>query len=477
MRRVLLTSVMLASLLFPGRVSANGSYSHVAISQVAFERLPVGELRTTLEAERLAFEAGSAWPDSGYAANDDYGEASHWEPFVNAYVAYLQAQYCATTEPTVTGCDYSSAAAQRSVAFLMGAASHGMADQTYDVTILERAFEVDPGDPGTADTVADYFLVYDQGTVISIDDEIAPYADMVSIMPGVVGGSYTLSLETAEGGMSTMAGVIGLQQALGAGAILSTWEAFPYLGTFIYDDAVPGSVPHLGGVVADYWEALYARLHGEDVVNDDLVIASVPADGAVNFEVDLESTEVLTRLGLHFSEAVRVGDIGDRVTLSPSAGGEAIALRARGAYGGTWRKFVYFEPQTALAYDTEYDVVLDAAGDALTTMSGNSYSGRHMFSFRTRCAPGALDACPPLRADTALPPPWDRDAGAPEPEEDAGAPIAGGGATATAGGGSAEGGGGCATMPSSGAPPAWAWLLFVAGAWIWSRRLRVMRLR
>ena len=123
-------------LCVPAVASANGSYSHVHISQLAADGLPPGELATLLADpdNRAALEAGSMFPDSGYAIEDEYGEIAHWEPFLGALIAQLRATH---------GGDYASPEAQRQVAFALGVASHGIADQTYDTTLLARAYEVD----------------------------------------------------------------------------------------------------------------------------------------------------------------------------------------------------------------------------------------------------------------------------------------------------------------------------------------------
>lgn len=140
----------------PSVASANGAYTHAHISQLAVERLEAGALRDLLVDPAMPpyWQAGSLFPDSGDAVSDDHGELAHWERFLGAYIAWLRARFAG---------DYTSEDARRHVAFLMGIASHGMADQTYDTTLLARAFEVDGPESSEApvDQYADYFIVID----------------------------------------------------------------------------------------------------------------------------------------------------------------------------------------------------------------------------------------------------------------------------------------------------------------------------
>lgn len=66
---------------------------------------------------RTYVQAGSPFPDWGYLCNSPAGEASHWPPFVDAYIAYLNKTYQRGT-----------ASYNKMVAFLFGVTSHIQTD-------------------------------------------------------------------------------------------------------------------------------------------------------------------------------------------------------------------------------------------------------------------------------------------------------------------------------------------------------------
>src|SRR5689334_4321102 len=115
-RRIVLA---LAVLLIPGVAHANGNNTHAWISQHAVEHLPDGDLKELLSRPELqqALINGSVFPDGGYVIDDGYGEIAHWEPFVQAYVEWMQEE---VPHP------YNHGDAALYTAFLMGIASHGM---------------------------------------------------------------------------------------------------------------------------------------------------------------------------------------------------------------------------------------------------------------------------------------------------------------------------------------------------------------
>ena len=102
----------------------NGQSTHAWISQQAVSALAPGELRALMSDPELElyWRNGTMFPDGGYPIGDDYGEIAHWEPFQRAYMAWIQQQF----QPPWTD------EAQRHIAFWLGLASHGMADQTFD---------------------------------------------------------------------------------------------------------------------------------------------------------------------------------------------------------------------------------------------------------------------------------------------------------------------------------------------------------
>ena len=118
------------SLLF-----ANGQSTHCWISEQARDILPNGELSQLLLNidNEIYWRNGSMFPDGGYPQGDKYGEIAHWEPFLMVYMDWIKTEF---TPPY-------SAEAQKHIAFLMGMASHGMADQSFDSMYMSRAWVYD----------------------------------------------------------------------------------------------------------------------------------------------------------------------------------------------------------------------------------------------------------------------------------------------------------------------------------------------
>ena len=202
---------LVVSLLIPGWASvahANGSYSHIHISQLAVEELPPGPIQTLLSDPLYApmMEAGSMFPDSGYAISSPYGEEAHWPPFVRAYQEWLTEEYQG---------DFSSTEAKQNLAFFFGLVSHGVADQTYDFMMLTRSEEVD-GPVGDVDREADYFIVIDENVQL-FTQAWAPYEELPAIFTTGVGyGSNPavndISEATLMDGMGRMEFVIFIQR-------------------------------------------------------------------------------------------------------------------------------------------------------------------------------------------------------------------------------------------------------------------------
>ena len=109
----------------PPAALANGQTTHIWITEAALSALPDGELKELLARPELRDPLinGAMFPDGGYAVGDDYGELAHWEPFQQSYLQWIRDTYAAP---------YTEGEAADHVAFFMGMASHGMADEVFD---------------------------------------------------------------------------------------------------------------------------------------------------------------------------------------------------------------------------------------------------------------------------------------------------------------------------------------------------------
>jgi len=422
--------------LLPAVASANGIVSHMHISDLAVERLPDGELKELLRAHVEVYRAGSVFPDSGYAADDDYGEIAHWEPFTETYVSWVRERFEG---------DYGSEEAQTQIAFLLGQASHGMSDQVFDSLFMHRTRQFD-GDPENLDVGAETWLIVEHDP----DNQIEGFLPelMVDVWESSEHIDYVPSRGALEDGRDTVVQGINLLYAFGDIWYEMYWRELPWSATHYYEaENVPGSLPHIATFVAAYWQAIWDRLRGEDVL-DELMLGTWPADGALNFEVDPERAE--TRTMMVFGHGVARDDLDDEHCEITGPEG-VVASNARFVYGSEFANAVLVEPEETLAYDTEYTVTVQG----LTAIDGQVLSEAHSFSFRTRCAPDALDDCPPLPEEWDPPEgPPERDAGPRPTPPDAGTPD--GGVAARDAGATVEptSDDGCGCRTSSGAPSA-----------------------
>ena len=452
-RRAGVLVALLAVSLSPSTAAANGVVSHMHISDLAVGHLPAGELRALLSDPELVdiVRAGSVFPDSGYAADDDYGEIAHWEPFTQSYVEWIRASF----EPP-----YDSPEARRHVAFLMGQASHGLADQVFDSLFMARVDQFD-GDSSDLDTGAETWLLTEHDP----DNQIEPYVDEVALRDVFEGSAYIDYAPTTDQlvyGSERIVQAIDALYAVATFAYEDYWVQMPWGATHYYEaDEVPGSLPHIATFVSAYWQALWERLHGRDTLAAH-VLGTWPEDGAVNFEVTRERIE--TRAMVAFGHGIAAETLTDANVRLFGPGDEVVPSSARFIYGSSHANAVLVRPDGDLAYDTEYRIEV---GTGLESIDGRALEEPFSFAFRTRCAPDALDECPPLpepweRPEDPMPPP--RDAGT-RPRPDAGPADAGvdaGPAHEPDAGAEDGGGGGCSAGGAGGAGGAWLALLAFA---------------
>lgn len=384
LRRVFSLALAVCVYIAPTSVLANGSYSHIHISQLAIDKLPPGPLRTLLEEPDNipGWQAGSMFPDGGYAVGDDYGEHAHWSPFLNAYVTYLRDTYLG---------DYSSAAARKEVAFLMGVASHGIADQTYDTTLLARAIEID-GDPANVDQEADYFIVIDQNVQL-FTQAWAPYQDLETVFSTGIGYSVSEAVMTA--GTTAMEAAIALQRSTALQQYIPAWQHYPWLGSHVYNEDAPGSLPHLAELVQRHWQVLWQRLLFAEDFDQDAVVGFVPGQWQDAFPVDTSEGAAYFRIGVLFGYGVSRAQVTPLIDLLDESS-TSVPFTLRTPYNGDIRNYMWLEPSAPLLYDHEYRVVV---GAGVENNNGDTTTVDHVLTFRTRCAtpgPGCAEIPEPL---------------------------------------------------------------------------------
>lgn len=283
MRPLLLPTLLLVAGL-PGLARANGQVSHLWISQTAVDLLPVGELRALMKdpAYEDMWRNGSMFPDGGYAIGDGYGESAHWEPFQLAYTDWILETY--------GGPPYSGESAEH-VAFLLGMASHGMADQVYDSLYMQRAHQEDAAsdwDTNSMDEATDVCMAAMVGMVdygaLWVPDEIAAqiFAEYLH---------HEVSADTIRTGQAMVR--VAPEWAMRAAEqpeVLADYQAqFPWACANQLDPLVNGNPPDEAEAVTLYWQEIWGRLEGEELAMGQ-VLLTFPKDGHTVHPIHAEKT-------------------------------------------------------------------------------------------------------------------------------------------------------------------------------------------
>jgi hypothetical protein len=300
----------------PRVAEANGGNTHAWISLHAVEHLPPGRLKDMLSRPELqsALINGSVFPDGGYVIKDDYGEMAHWEPFVEAYIEWMREE---VPHPFDHG-----AAAEYS-AFLFGLASHGMADQVFDSSFVERARIEDAAgwsdDLLTShDTATDVMLVAATGVSFVDTPTYVPSAEIAAIYRDRLG--YEIdpgALDSAQNLLHRVVLVYGVSTAQDPVKVAELEAQYPWTAAHLMEDRAVGAPPCEGEVVAAYWLALWDRMHDISGEQNHL-IATYPRDGSVGFATDHSSPEA--QLLVVFGSGIQRAQLADRFTVVDSKG-------------------------------------------------------------------------------------------------------------------------------------------------------------
>ncbi len=376
MRRTLLAAAVVPALLAvaePAR--ATGMQGHVWSSHCALETLPPGELKTLLEENARRLDNGSFFPDSGYAAGHAYGEAAHWEQFVEGYVRWLRATWADPLRDP---------AAAPHVAFLMGAASHGLVDQTFDILFTDKVREVD-GPTDDLDTSMDIFLAARRVYVPELD---YPAKDLATIF------GERLGLEVPASAITKGMDLARTGQAVVTELLWKDHEArgkqYPWARARYLDPRVPGAYPWGGPAVAKYWQNVARRLQG-DATADALVVGTDPApNGALR---GLAAGKVDAYLTVFVGQGLKRSSITESSFFVVDASGAVVPTEIR-LRGDEWATTLQLRPKADWAPSAKYTLVLDTA---VETLSGTHPTSRFELPFTTPCAGCSteLDGDPP----------------------------------------------------------------------------------
>ncbi len=362
---------------------ANGNYSHVWAATDALNYLEEGELRDLLSRPNLLLmlQNGAMFPDSGYAVNDAYGEITHWEPFQTVYLEWIRD----TFHPPWT-----DEAAQH-IAFLMGMAAHGMSDQLYDGTFLERAEFLDGyGDVpymGGIDGVTDTCFAAAMGHM-EPPEQWVPAEVLAPLY--VVSDGHTLDPATIELGQSlvVVAVMFANDRSQDSDNMAELNELYPWACGNQDNPLVPGSPVTHGPAIANYWQVLWQRLRGSTSFDQPLLgryFSSVEPWEQVR---DSDSPESWVAFAMPRGLNPSTVNTSTVKVTDPAMLEHPVHVKV---YYGWYSHLVNIMPQEDWADDTEYSVSITPP---ITSWNEIPLETTHTFRFAT-------SARPPIQEDPA----------------------------------------------------------------------------
>ena len=303
MRRALLTILVLLAL--PAPAWAAGETTHAWMAQRAIRYVSDPQLKALLNVHVLELQSGAAYPDTGYwvdgyvpdSVSKDFGEESHWEPFVNDYVAHVRSKkLCgALTNPL--------ALCAGLVAHLMGVAAHGMGDEVWDWLFEPRVTDFGedaghnffaPGNPGapldssrlptgnplddvssSIEYAMDEVAISAHGRWLVPNTSPPPVSDLVAVYRrrhGKVGSEHILA------GHAVSAAAMALERAVAPeeGPRIQDKDMPRSAAAFV---TAPGGVDFSARAIAGYYDALWRKLVAPATAIPK-VVATYPPDGA-----------------------------------------------------------------------------------------------------------------------------------------------------------------------------------------------------
>ncbi len=363
---LLIASAFLAS----PRVLANGQTTHLWITEAALESLPQGELRDFIEAPELRpmLRNGTMFPDGGYPLGNGYAEIAHWEPFQGAYLEWIRARY----SPPFTG------EGAQHIAFLLGMASHGMADQFFDSLYMERCRVYDgysnDWDP-SLDTASDVVMAGLTGAQ-EVPETWVPWDTLVELYWDSAG--FEVTADTLENGQTLLQLAVTWVGMAGADpdTVAEYQKPYPWAGYHLLDKTVPGSPPTEATVIALYWQELWDRLNGEDPWDPPL-IATVPASGSYLHPRDHTSIE--SWVTVVFARGMESSTI-ESAAFEVKDENDALHPVSIHLFYGQSSHVVHLKPEEDWGEDRTYTVTVHPGP---TSIDGQGLSQPWSFSFST----------------------------------------------------------------------------------------------
>ncbi|MEC7985404.1 MAG: hypothetical protein VX278_09585 [Myxococcota bacterium] len=337
----------------PPTAYAHGIWGHIHVTGWAIENLPPGELRD-FYADPEVFNAalfGSAFTDSGLfplagslaEKSEEYAEHTHWEPFVTKFIEWIQ-----INDPP----PWNTPASRKRVAFLMGAASHGLQDEIFDSLFLHQTEENDEQGQSVVDPASDGFLAAD-GHIRFYPE---PYIPMDALLILYQDLHHEITEDVIQTSVDMMIGLYinpdtGPDVAMSLG--LQHEENLPWTRTHYLDPTVPGSLRSEIIPTMRYMEAIWKRLHQEFEAQD-LVIATFPERPRRLRSEEHQKTD--SWVSFMFGAGVNIETLSARWT---DTQGQDVPFSLRGTrWGQQWTRIVRLQPAVDLHRGGWYHITL-----------------------------------------------------------------------------------------------------------------------
>lgn len=411
MRRSLLLAFAVMLVSAPTAFAA-GETTHAWMADRAVDYLPDGDLKTLLDPQRLQIMSGAGYPDTGYWVDgyvpddqsQDFGEESHWERFINEYVAHIRSKYCGADLADPLG------PCAGLVAHLMGAAAHGMGDEVWDWLFEPRITDhgedagknfFAPGQPGeplagnpldelssSPEYAMDEVAIWTHGRWISPNTAPPPVTDLVEVYKRR--GLNVSPVHILAGHVASSAGMAG-ERAVAPQEGPRVERDMPWSSAnFI---TAPGGVEWSAQAIAGYYQALWLKLTAPEQAVPK-VVSVHPVDGASEVPVVWHPAKTAPgpatgggdlRVWAALGHAVEPSSVTPETFYVLDANGEKVAPLSGfprpgpwGADGGTHSLLFY--PAENLEPCSGYTAVLTTG---LTDLSGRPLEGEKRWSFRT----------------------------------------------------------------------------------------------
>jgi hypothetical protein len=385
MKRALLALVLA---LLPLQAQAHGIWGHIHVTGWAIENLPPGELRDLMADPEVRNAAlfGAAFTDSGYwpqggalqAPARAYGEHTHWEPFVNDYIAWM----LANDSPP-----YTTLESKKRAAFLLGAASHGLQDELFDSLFLYQIEKYDGAGQEEADPGTDGFLALD-GYIRLIPQEYIPMEVLVGVYAGV---DSAITADVIQSAVDVMT-LFYVNETRGPALARAQGEmyeaAIPWARQNYLNPDIPGSLHSEVRPTMAYMQAVWDRLNDRPVESVVFAYPETPRRllGAKAGDPDSWVTFV-SSMGLQNGSSVATWE---GSTFAP------VLFNTLGSRwtGSGWTRIVRLQPTTDLIGGENYEAGLT---NAIRVDGSEFKAATHMF--QVECNPADPALCPALNIE------------------------------------------------------------------------------